>query len=43
MPNNILLTCYYSLRKSEREANLILNTQTVTQEPLFSELSNAAI
>ena len=37
MPD-ILFTCYYSLQKSEREANMKLNTQTVTQESLFSEL-----
>ena len=30
----------YSLQKSEWEANMILNTQTVTQESLFSELSD---
>ena len=40
MPDNILFTWSYSLQKSEREANMILNTQTVAQEPLFSELSN---
>ena len=40
MPENILLTWSYSLQKSEREANMILNTQTVTQESLFSELSD---
>lgn len=37
MPD-ILFTCYYSLQKSE--ANMKLNTQTVTQESLFSELSD---
>ena len=40
MPNNILFTCCYSLQLSELEANMILNTQTVTQEPLFNELSD---
>ena len=40
MPDNILFTWSYSLQKSEREANMILNTQTVTQESLFSELSD---
>ena len=39
MPD-ILFTCYYSLQKSEWEANMKLNTQTVTQESLFSELSD---
>ena len=39
MPD-VLLTCYYSLQKSEREGNMKLNTQTVTQESLFSELSD---
>ena len=40
MPDNILFTWSYSLQKSEREANMILNTQTVAQEPLFNELSD---
>ena len=40
MPDNILFTWSYSLQKLEWEANMILNTQTVTQEPLFSELSD---
>ena len=40
MPDNTLFTWSYSLQKSEWEANMILNTQTVTQEPLFSELSD---
>ena len=40
MPDNIFFTWSYSLQKSEREANMILNTQTVTQESFFSELSD---
>ena len=40
MPDNILFTWSYFLQKSEREANMILDTQTVTQESLFSELSD---
>ena len=40
MPDNTLFTWSYSLRKSKREANMILNTQTVAQESLFSELSD---
>ena len=40
MSDNILLTCYYSLQKSELEANTKLNTLTVTQKTLFSELSD---
>ena len=42
MPDNILFTWSYSLQKSEREANMILNTQTVAQEPLFSELNDGS-
>ena len=38
--NNILFTYNYSLQKSEPEANVKINTQTVTQEPLFSGLSD---
>ena len=40
MPDDILFTSSYSLQKSEWEANMILNTQTITQEPLFSELND---
>ena len=40
MSDNILLTCYYSLQKSELEANIKLNTLTVPQKTLFSELSD---
>ena len=38
--NNILFTYNYSLQKSEPEANVKINTQTVTQEPFFSGLSD---
>ena len=40
MIDNIFFTCYYSLQKSEREADMILNTQTVIQGPMFNELSD---
>ena len=40
MPDNILFTWFYSLQKLEWEVNMILNTQTVTQDPLFNELSD---
>ena len=40
MPDNTLFTCYYSLQKSERQANLMVNNQTVTQEPLLKEISD---
>ena len=42
MFDNILFTWSFSLQKSEREANMILNTQTVAQEPLFSELNDGS-
>ena len=42
MSDNILFTWSFSLQKSEREANMILNTQTVAQEPLFSELNDGS-
>ena len=38
--NNVLSTCYYSLQKSKLEANVKLNTQTVTRELLLSELGD---
>ena len=40
MLDNVLFTWSCSLQKSEREANMILNTQTVTPESLFIELSD---
>ena len=42
MSDNILFTWSFSLQKSEREANMILNTQTVAQEPLLSELNDGS-
>ena len=42
MSDNILFTWSFSLQKSEREANMILNTQTVAQELLFSELNDGS-
>ena len=39
MPDNVFLNCYYSIHKSELEADMKVTTQIVTQEPFFSELS----
>ena len=37
MSDNVQFTYYYSLQKSELEANMKVNTQGVTQEPLLSD------